>query len=481
MVVRLNMTPGVFSGRSLADVWGVFDCSLMRDGWKSGMNGKGIVRAPRVLGAFRKKIAVAVFSCVFSACPYALDLVGTAGGLSDVFSSFVDGNEGLTVFRSLNIPSGGRAESLGTACVALGDDSSFFDYNPAASCILERTEVSVCHNAWIADSAMETVSATARDGNLGYGAQLKCFYVPFTEYNLYGDSVSGSYYSETSAALNVSYNFRAGYNFRGIALGGSARAAWRDVPDYTDNKTDSVISGSGLEQSAAALMLDFGAIVRFNAAKFFSDRNPNLSLGFSVMNAGLSVTGFGSSLEVDDALPTRVAAGFSWRAAKTLLISAEFRQPVNLLSLSSSGLWSAAAGVELSVMERLSFDFGFLLQGANPRISFGGGFSVMRAVVNVNYTFDLTSSANPVNHISLSARMRFGDRGRAALREKVDSHYIAGVSLYASGRIEEAVLEWERALSLDPSFDPAREAREIAVRFLGVKDDIMGIQRFSVE
>ncbi|WP_406032277.1 tetratricopeptide repeat protein, partial [Treponema saccharophilum] len=81
----------------------------------------------------------------------------------------------------------------------------------------------------------------------------------------------------------------------------------------------------------------------------------------------------------------------------------------------------------------------------------------------------------------LSARMRFGDRGRAALREKVDSHYIAGVSLYASGRIEEAVLEWERALSLDPSFDPAREAREIAVRFLGVKDDIMGIQRFSVE
>ena len=63
---------------------------------------------------------------------------------------------------------------------------------------------------------METLCATSRNGNLGYGAQFKCFYVPFSEYNLYGDRVAGSYYTETSATINVSYNFLAGYDFKGL-------------------------------------------------------------------------------------------------------------------------------------------------------------------------------------------------------------------------------------------------------------------------
>ena len=210
--------------------------------------------------------------------------------LADVFEWATDDNEGLTTFRSLNIPVGGRSESLGSACTALCDDISFFDYNPAASSVLPQTELAVFHNAWIADSAMETISATSRDGNFGYGAQVKCFYVPFSEYNLYGDRVGGSYYTETSATLNASYNFLAGYDFKGLAVGVNTRFSWRGAPDYTDNQTDEIISGSGLEQSALAVMADLGILLRFNFLKNFADRNPNLSFGLSLNNAGAAFT-----------------------------------------------------------------------------------------------------------------------------------------------------------------------------------------------
>ena len=222
----------------------------------------------------------------FAFTAYTLDLSGANSSLSDSFYSYVDDNEGTTGFRSLNIPSGGKAESLGTAFTALADDSSFFDYNPAASCVMENTELSVFHNSWIADSAIESLAGTIRKGNLGYGGQLKCFYVPFTEYNAFGERVTGNYYSETTATFNASYNFFNGYNFKGLALGTNAKASWRSIPDYTDNDTDEIISGSGLAQSAAAFMVDFGLLLRFNIAKHYSSREPNFRIGLSILNIG---------------------------------------------------------------------------------------------------------------------------------------------------------------------------------------------------
>ena len=221
----------------------------------------------------KTSIAFLIFSFQFSAFP--LDLIDVDSALADIFGSFTDKNEGTTSFRSLNIPSGGRVEAMGTAFTGVSDDISFFDYNPAASAVLEKSEVAVFHNAWIADSAMETLSAARRNGNFGYGAQIKCFYVPFTEYNLFGDKLTGSYYSETSAAFNLSYNFLSGYSFKGIALGMNAKFAWRNVPDYTDSQSGEIISGSGLEQSSLAAMADFGIFTSFNFLKKFASTKPN--------------------------------------------------------------------------------------------------------------------------------------------------------------------------------------------------------------
>jgi tetratricopeptide (TPR) repeat protein len=411
----------------------------------------------------------------------ALDYSDVNSTLSDVFSSLIDDNEGTTTFRSLNIPTGGRAESMGTAYTGLSDDISFFEYNPAASSVMKNTEFAAFHNAWIADSAMETIAGTIRSGNLGLGGQLKCFYVPFSEYNLYGERVSGSYYSETSATANISYNWLAGYKFKGLATGLNIRASWRSIPDYTDNDTNAIISGSGLAQSGLGLMADAGIMMQFNAAKFYTDRNANVRFGLSINNTGVSLTGFGSAsgVQLDDPLPTKISAGISYRPIASVVFSADFRQPVNLQNISASGKWSAGTGFDVQVTSFFAVLGGFLIQGGNPRISLGSEFEIKGVKMDVNYTFDLTSSANPVNHISFAAKLNFGDRGRADLQKQVDNYYTAGLLFYAAGDLDSAIETWKKALAIDKHFDPAIDGIRAAENSQALYRHIIDIQNLD--
>lgn len=410
---------------------------------------------------------------------YALNYADSTSSLVDFFESISDDNAGSTSFLSLNIPSGGRAESLGTAFTALADDISFFDYNPAASSIMDETEAAAYHNAWIADSAMETLAATTRYNNFGIAAALKCFYVPFTEYNAYGTKVASSYYSETTGIINFSYNFLSGYYFRGIAVGINLKTSWRNMPDYTDDNTNEIISSSGLSQSALAFMGDIGLLIRFNAAKFYSSRDTNFSFGLNIKNLGKAITGFGENIKEDDPLPTRICAGISYKPFKPITITAEFKQGINLSNISESELWAAGGGLEIRFTEFFSFLGGFLIQGSNPRISFGGETNIADIVLNANYTFDLTSSLNPVNHISISAKVKLGDKNRKAIAKKVDELYSLALEKYTEGNLEEAIAIWEQSLQLDKGFDPSKEGIKLAKEQLKLLKTILDLQKLD--
>ena len=417
----------------------------------------------------------------------AFELTQAAAGMAEAFEGLVDDNEGLTSFRSFNIPSGARVESLGGAGTALCDDISFFDYNPAASAILESSEAAVFHNAWIGDSAMETIAATGRRGQLGYGGQLRCFYVPFTEYNYFGDKVAGNYYSETAVTANMSYNFKAGYYFKGVAVGGNFRAAWRNVPDYTDNDTDKIIDGSGLSQSALGLMVDGGVVVRFNVMKNFASREPNLRVGAALNNVGVSLTGFGKSVGLDDPLPTRLSLGAAYRIIKPILVTVDFKKPINIQNIGSSEKFSASLGGEFTVASFCKIDAGLCIQGGSPRISIGSSFELKRVEVGINYTFDLTSSANPVNHISCSVKAKLPGKARIRgnLQKKIDENYIQGLKLYAQGEYEEAIAHWDIAIEaamdkqMSITYEPALEAKVAARRFLESKQRITDMNKLN--
>ena len=379
--------------------------------------------------------------------------------LSDIFYSFVDKNEGQTSFRSLLIPFGGRSESLGGAYTGLCDDINFLQYNAGAGAVQKESQIALFHNMWIADSKMETIAATTRFKNiphLSLGGFVSCFYLPFTEYNIFGDRVAASYYSETLAAINFSYNFLAGYDFKGFSLGGNLKTAWRGMPNYTDNNTNEVINNSGLAQSGLAFMGDLGLLLQFNFLKFYYSRDPNVRIGFSAQNLGVSLTGWGQQVVLDDPLPSLLSAGISVKFVKPVTLSLEFQQPINLQNLSTYLKPYIASGISLEFTNFLSVLGGFAIKGGNPRFSVGFEFEVAKVRFNFNYTLDFTSSSSPLNKLSLSLKLKLGDKGRSIIDKQVDEYYQQGLIYYAETDYQAAIDVWKEALKLNKRFDPAK-------------------------
>ena len=388
---------------------------------------------------------------------HALDYSEIADALTNLGYFESNKNEGTTSFRSLLIPVGGRPESLGSAYTGLCDDAGYINYNSAASCLLSNTQASAYHNSWIADSKLDTVVFTTRIDNLGFGFQAGCLYMPFSEYNIFGERVNASYYSETNIAANISYNFLAGYDFKGIAVGASIKSAFRSVPDYTDNNTDSIISLSGLAQSGIGIMADVGLMLQFNFLKFFASRTPNVRIGISAQNLGAAFTGIGSKsgIKLDDPLPTVFAAGFSCQFLPVITATFDIKQPVNLFHPEQYQMFSLSGGVILAFTKSFSLLLGTEFKGGNPRFSVGSEFQLANARLNFNYTLDLTSSFNPVNRISISAKIILGDRGRAERQKMIDELYLRGLDYYANSEWENAIEEWEEVLKINKRYDPA--------------------------
>lgn len=401
-------------------------------------------------------ITSAIFLIFISVMPvFASDYSDMTNTLSEL--GFLDSskNEGTTSFRSLLIPVGGRPESLGSAYTGLCDDAGYINYNAAASCILTETQASAFHNSWIADSKMDTLVYTTRIENFGFGLQAGCLYMPFTEYNIFGERVNTSYYTETNFAANASYNFLAGYDFKGFALGATLKTVFRSVPDYTDNDTDSIKSFSGLAQSGIGIMADLGLMLQFNFLKFFASRTPNVRIGFSAQNLGIAFTGISKKLELDDPLPTFFAAGMSCQFLPIITATFDIKQPVNLFHPEEYQLFSVSAGVILAFTKQFNLLLGAELKGGNPRFSVGSELQLSNARLNFNYTLDLTSSLNPVNRISLSAKILLGDRGRAEKQKHIDELYAKGLEYYANGEWEKAIEQWEMVLLINKRYDPA--------------------------
>ena len=409
---------------------------------------------------------VVIFTCILAVFQtftgwktsvFALDYSDVASALTELGYFNSNENEGATSFRSLLIPIGGRPESLGSAFTGLGDDASYINYNAAAGCILNDTQASVYHNSWIADSKMETLVYTTRIDNVGFGLQAGCLYMPFSEYNLFGDRVNASYYSETNIAANISYNFLAGYDFKGLAVGATLKSAYRSMPDYTNNDTDAIIPFSGLAQSGLAIMADLGLMMQFNFLKFFASRTPNVRIGVSVQNLGAAITGIGSKtgVKLDDPLPTYFAAGMSCQFLPVITATFDVKQPFNLQNPSQYQMFSFSGGMILAFTKNFNLLLGAEFKGGNPRFSTGAEFQLTNARLNFNYSLDLTSSFNPVNRISISAKILLGDRGRAQRQKLIDELYSKGLDHYANSEWEEAIEVWQAILILNKRYDPA--------------------------
>ena len=204
-------------------------------------------------------------------------------------------------------------------------------------------------------------------------------------------------------------------------------------------------------------MADVGLMLQFNFLKYFASRTPNVRIGLSAQNLGAAFTGLGSSsgIKLDDPLPTYFAAGISCQFLPIITATFDIKQPVNLFHVTDYQLFSVSAGVILAFTKHFSLLAGAEIKGGNPRFSVGSELQLSNARLNFNYSLDLTSSLNPVNRISLSAKILLGDRGRAERQKQIDELYLKGLEYYSNAEWEKAIEQWELVLKINKRYDPA--------------------------
>ncbi len=414
-------------------------------------------------------IALFIFSSkiISFASPYS--------SLFKVFNIFSNLYEGETGFNSLLIHPGGRIAGLNGAFTALSNDITFFETNPAGSATLKNTELAFFHNAWIADSHLDTISYSMRSGNLGYGSSLRCFYVPFTEYGFYGERLSSGYYSETFAIFNIAYNLFKGYKFKGISLGANIKFGITSFPPFQgQNAKEDILSPkmrrlNAKAQMSFAFLADFGIQFRWDFLKKFSSREPNVFLGLAIKNIGPPIK--------NEIAPATASLGFAYRPFKVFTFSLDASYPINILNFKRSGKPFFATGFMFGITKYFNLLTGFGVRGGNPRFTLGGEVNFLNVQITANYTLDLTTQTTALNHIILGAKIILGDRGRGLQEDKIEKMYLEGLKLYQEKEYENAIKIWEEILSLNPRFTPAKDSIRSAKNMLLLQTELLKLDQ----
>jgi hypothetical protein len=406
-------------------------------------------------------------------------------GLEDWYAALsqaagIDKNAGLTTFLTLVIPPGGMYQAMGTAYSAVLKDSGYLEANPAGSALLKETELSVYHNDWIADSRLESVVFTIRQGDLGFGFGAKLLYLPFTAIDTWGDRYKNSwsqdyakgYYTEFVGTANASYTALGNYYFHGITLGGNLKLAQRSVPEALAQ-----------HQSALSVMIDLGALTKFNFLKFYPSRERNLSFSAVLKNIGAPVDG--------DPLPTSFVLGMAYSPVRPLTVSVDGTLPLNLgssfsfsnlggISLGSkSESASVATGMNLALTTFWALQAGLEIKPGRPRLTAGTTVNLEKLTLNVSYTVDLLTTLAVPDRLSVEVKLNLGDLGRQEAEDRARELYLAGLDAYANGNLEDAVLQWDKALEILPSFLPARELRDTAQKALDLRQKMESSQKIQ--
>lgn len=372
----------------------------------------------------------------------------------DFSQSFYDPNTGLTIFPLLEIPMGGKYEAMGTAFTSIANDSSFIDANPAGSSILSNSYLSLFHNDWIADTSIDSILYTERKDNLGYALGAKILYVPFTEYDDWGETNASIYYTETVLYTNISYNFFSDYYFNGIAAGLNVKMAHRNIPEVIEPG-----------QSAMSILVDIGILSSFDFLRLYPATDDNFSVGANLKNLGFPVMG--------EAVPTIYSVGFSYRIIRPLLLSLDYNTPMNFIDADENPYVST--GLDLRFADFVSLQTGFYHKGGNPRFSMGVELVQSDTKINVNYTVGLENQFNRLDRFSIETSLNLGGRDGSKNRENAIKYYIQGLEFYSEGDMDKARKYMQTSLSFDERFTPAKEIINLITRSEQLRDELQEV------
>jgi hypothetical protein len=337
---------------------------------------------------------------------------------------------GTTAANFLELGAGPRAIGMGGAHVAVADDAYATWWNPAGLVQAENPEVSATYNNYLEKTSQQYIAGVLPKGRLGtFGASANIF----SYGTIAGADAGGQPTGDVSAsdmALSASYAhpiFQDARKQSHLSFGVTGK--------WIHEKLDTV--------SANAVAMDAG--LHWEAGKSMGEELEGL-------RAGLVIRNLGSSMKFDTdsfALPRAAAAGLAltrlWRGeAMTFALDGEKPQ---------AGSAFFSGGVEIWTLRTFVIRGGYTSQGdLGNGLRLGAGIRFQ--TLEIDYAFANEGDLGSAHRVGVT--FQFGKKTPEPL-VIAETWYEKGVKEYRRARYTEALVDFNKALELDPNHPDALE------------------------
>ena len=335
---------------------------------------------------------------------------------------------GTTSADFLNLGVGPRAVAMGGAQVGVADDVYATYWNPAGLAQLQNPEAGFVQTQYIQDISSEYAAYAHPTTSLGTFAGSFTFLNvgKFDSFDATGQPTGQVGASDASMAFSYA---RSLYKDRRMGSQLSVGATGKFIQERLDTV------------SAHALAMDGGLL--YSPGKKFGEL-------FEGVRAGLTVRNIGTSMKFDQqsfALPEAVAAGLSWTGiwlGETLTVALDGEEP-------NAGKQFVSAGFELSTLQLLILRAGYTSEGdLGDGLRLGAGLRFK--TIQVDYAFASAGDLGQTHRIGLT--FRFGTTPPDPMVMAQD-WYLQGMKEYRRSHYAEALVDFNKALEVDPSHPEA--------------------------
>jgi hypothetical protein len=337
-------------------------------------------------------------------------------------------DSGTTSGNFLKLGIGPRAVAMGQAQVGLADDVYATYWNPAGLSQLVVQEAGFVQNQYVEDISEQFLAYALPKGSWGtFAGSFSYLNVgKFQGYDATGQPTKDVNANDASVALSYARTY---FEDRRLGSGLSLGFTGKIVREQLDTV------------SAQAYAGDAGVL--FSPGKRWADFLEGWKTGLVLRNLGSALSFDRDRFD----LPRSLDAGLSYAGdwlGENLVFTLDGRQP-------SAGPRSWGVGLELQTLNVLIARAGYTSEGdLGNGIRLGGGLRFK--TVQVDYAYAGTDGFGAIHRIGIT--LRFG-------KTPQDPQYIAqrwyekGLKDYRRKRFTEALVEFNKALEIDPSHPDA--------------------------
>jgi hypothetical protein len=120
----------------------------------------------------------------------------------------------------------------------------------------------------------------------------------------------------------------------------------------------------------------------------------------------------------------------------------------------------------------LSAHTGVLIKTGKPRFTVGADVSLKDFTIQANYTLDMVSRLELFDRMSISVKMDLDRVKQLVVKDDAQEVYLQGLEAFAAGELEDAVEFFRTSLIIDPTFTPAAEMLDTAMKSLQLETEL---------